>query len=282
MLSLQQITDAWGNWMASQRGTSMRFTEATNYSAHGELGQYHQYQCSAAVQSISYAGNSPPTGGAAIAYELWYDNNTTVQQSETFQYTATSQQSFTWSITESLSIGIEISATEGVPDVASSTQKVSVNLSLSSTQGATSSNTQSWNVNNPVVVPPNSSVKCDMVINSQSYNINFTESVLLAGYVAIWFNDKVALSPNDYHWLWFIPIGSVFTDVISNNLASTEGYSVVAGDQVLTTAQGVFAGSQGVSVGVTTTQYPLRTNAVAENFKGGKKINYYPQVAAGD
>ena len=60
MNSLQQITDAWGNWSSSRNGTSCRFTASTNYGNRGELGNYHQYQTSAAIQNIQYDGNSPP------------------------------------------------------------------------------------------------------------------------------------------------------------------------------------------------------------------------------
>jgi len=255
MNSLQQITDAWGNWYSKQNGTTCRFTASTNYGSQDFLGNYHQYQTSAAVQNIVYDGNSPPTGGSTIAYELWYDNGTTIQQQNNFQETSTSTQAFTWSITESLSIGIEVSATEGVPSVASSTQKITVTLSLSSTQSQTTTNSQTWQVNAPLNVPPNSSVKADMVISTQSYSINWIATVLLQGYVAIWNNDKV-----NGHWLWFIPIDSVFQDCISNNIIDTSGYSIVGGG-VLTQANGVFTGSQGISVGVTANQYPLRGSA---------------------
>lgn len=281
MLSLQQITDAWGNWMAKQRNTSCRFTSTTSYSDHSELNKYHQYQCSARYQSISYDGNSPPTNGAAVAYELWYDNASTVQQSEVFQYTATTTQSFTWSITESLSVGVEISATEGVPNIASSSQKITVTLSFSSTQGATHTESQSWNVNTPVVVPADSSMKCDMVVNTQSYDIDFTATVLVAGNVAIWFNDKVDLNPGSYHWLWFPPIQSVFRDVIANNLADTTGYQIGDGG-VVATAQGTFSGSQGISVGVKTTQYPLRTSATAASFSPVNVQQLYVDAAPGE
>jgi len=259
MNSLQQITDAWGNWFSQQHGTSCRFTASTNFGSQSDLDQYHQYQTNALVQNIAYDGNSPPVEGATVAYELWYDNGTTLQQSETFQETQTSTQSFTWSITEALSIGIEISATEGVPNVASSSQKVTVSLSLSSTQGATSTQSQTWQVNAPIQVPPDSSVKADMVISTQSYDINFTESVLLQGYVAIWNNDKV-----DGHWLWFYPIEEVFEDCIANNIIDTTGYSI-GGGGVMTQATGVFSGSQGVSVGVTASQHPLRGSSLAES-----------------
>ncbi|MBJ6110772.1 ETX/MTX2 family pore-forming toxin [Hymenobacter sp. BT523] len=257
MNSLQQITDAWGNWYSSQHGTSCRFTASTNYGSQSFLDNYHQYQTNVQVQDIVYTSNTPPVGGSEVAYQLWYDNGTSVQQQNTFQETQTSQQSFTWSITESLSVGIEISATEGVPAVASSSQKVTVTLGLSSTQGQTKTNTQTWSVNSPINVPANSSVKADMVISTQSYDVNFTQAVLLQGSVAIWNNDKV-----NGHWLWFIPIQSVFQDCLDHNIIDTSGYSIVSGG-VTTQATGVFQGSQGVSVGVTAKQYPLRSSAAS-------------------
>lgn len=256
MNSLQQITDAWGTWFSKAHGTSCKFTASTNYGSQGDLNKYHQYQTNALVQNIVYEGNTPPTGGSIIAYELWYNNDTSLQQQNIFQEVRTSTSTFTWSITQALSIGVEISATEGVQNVASSSQKLTVNLSLSSTLGETITDTQTWQVNSPINVPPNSSVKADMVISTQSYNINFTQTVLLQGSVAIWNNDKIELKPNDWHRLWFIPIESVFQDCINNNIIDTSGYTITAGG-VLATAKGVFTGSQGVSVGVTAKQFPL-------------------------
>ena len=252
MNSLQSITDAWGNWYSSSHGTQCHFTASTNYGSHSELNAYHQYQMNAAVQGIVYNSNTPPVNGSSVAYELWYDNGTTVQQQETFSETKSTTQAFSWSITESLSIGVEVSATEGVPNVASATEKVTVTLSLSSTQGQSTSNTQSWTVNTPINVPANSSVKADMIISTQSYDVDFTEDVLLQGSVAIWHKDKV-----NGHWLWFIPVESVFQDCLNNNIIDTSGYSIVAGG-VTTQAKGTFTGSQGVSVGVTANQYVLR------------------------
>jgi hypothetical protein len=279
MKSLQEITDAWGNWKASAAGTTC-FTSSTNYGDHSEFDAYHQYQCSAVYQSISYDGNSPPTSATDVAYEIWYDNGSTLQQSDTFQYSETTEQSFTWSITEGVSVGVEISATEGVPDVASSTQKATVTLSFSSTQGQTLTKTQTWSVNAPVAVPPQSSLKCDMVVNSQSYDIKFTATVLVSGDIAIWFNDRVCLgSPGDGHFNWYIPITQVFNDVVNNNLIDTSGYRITPAG-IITTAQGVFTGGQGISQGVVTTQYPLRSSTAAVNFKGVASQPLYLNVLA--
>ncbi|MGG7467695.1 ETX/MTX2 family pore-forming toxin [Chryseobacterium arthrosphaerae] len=262
MNSLQQITDAWGKWYSQQHGTTCRFTASTDYSSQSFLDDYHQYQVSTTAQNIVYDDNSLPTNGSEIAFKTIYNNNTQAANQQSLIETATSTQAFEWSITEAVSIGVEISATEGVPAVASSTQKVTVNLSLSSTQKSTVTNSQSWSVNTILTIPPQSTIKADIVIGTQSYNINFTLSVMLNGYVAIWNNDKV-----NGHWLWFIPITQVFSDCIANNIIDTSGYDFVGGG-ISTTASGVFTGSQGISVGVNTTQYPLNSNTDAAKEPG--------------
>lgn len=258
MNSLQQITDAWGAWYSKQNGTSCRFTASTNYGSQGDLGSYHEYQVSAVCQNIIYDGNSVPTNGSNIAFETIFNNNSQVQNQQSLVETETSTQAFTWSITEAISIGVEISATEGVPAVASSTQKVTVNLSFSSTQSKTVTNTQTWSVNTIVNIPAYSSIKADIVIGTQSYDINFTASVMLNGYVAIWNNDKV-----NGHWLWFIPITQVFSDCNANNIIDTSGYSFLGGG-ISTTAKGVFTGSQGINVVVNTIQSPLGSGNISE------------------
>jgi len=279
MKSLQEITDAWGNWKANAAGTTC-FTSSTNYGDHSEFDAYHRYQCSAVYQSMSYDGISPPKSASDVAYEIWYDNGSTLQQSDTFQYTETTDQSFTWSITEGVNVGVEISATEGLPDVASSAPKASVTLSFSSTQGQTLTKTQTWSINTPVAVPPQSSLKCDMVVNSQSYEIKFTATVLVSGDIAIWFNDRVCLgAPGDGHFNWYIPITQVFNDVIKNNLIDTSGYQITPAG-VIAIAQGVFTGGQGISQGVVTTQYPLRSFTAAVNFKGVASQPLYLNVLA--
>lgn len=283
MASLQQITDTWGNWIASQHGTSCNFTASTNYSAHGELNQYGEYQCTATYQSISYHNiiNTNPTMGSDVAYELWYDNGTSVQQSEVFEYTYTSTQEFTWSITESLSIGVQVSATVGIPDLVDIKTQDTVTLSLSSTQQQSTSQTKSWTVNTTVAVPPESSVQCDVIVQTQLSNLNFTATVNLLGFVAIWFKDQVALgAPGDLHWLWFIPITSVFSDVVSHNLGDISGYQI-SGNGILASTTGVFTSNQAIYVGVQNSQYPLRTAAPNSASSAQTTKRLYPEAVAG-
>jgi|GEM_PF-2307970 len=271
--TLQEITDAWGTWMNGQYppqftlpfgNPDIRFTESTNYGKHGELNDYHSRQVSATHQSMTYDPQAPaPIPGTAASVMTSYNNDSSVNQSYTYQQALETQQSFTWSITESLSVGVEISATEGAPGVAQVGEKVTTTLSFSSTQGATSSKKQSWSVSQPIIAPPSSHVDATMVVTTQEYDINWKATCRLAGSVAIWFNGKAALNPGDYHWLWFIPIEQVFAQCQQNNLIDTTGYQIVAGG-VLAYSSGTFRGGQGVGVTISVTQKPLQvTNAVA-------------------
>jgi len=257
MKSLQEITDAWGAWYSKKNGTTCRYTASTNYASQSSLKNYHKYQVTTECQSIIYDGKSVPTNGSNTAFETWFNNDTKIQNQQILKKTETSTQSFTWSITEALSIGVEISATEGVPAVASSTQKVTVDLSLSSTQSKTKTQSQSWEVDTIINIPASSSIKADIVIGTQSYDIKFTAAVNLHGNVAIWNNDKV-----NGHWLWFIPITSVLADCVAHNIIDTTGYTQVGGG-ISTKAKGVFSGSQGINVVVNTKQYPLGSDKLS-------------------
>jgi hypothetical protein len=215
--------------------TACDFTAGTNYSAQSLLDSYHQYQVAATLQALNYDANGSVVNGADYAYELWYDNGTDLQQSEQFIETKTTQQAFTWSLTEALEIGVTLSEEVGVPTVAKTSATVSVKVNLSSTQTTSTSNTQTWQVNTPVQVPAQKSLKADMVINTAQYQVNYTAETLLAG----WCRDQV-----DGHYLWFYPIGSVFTDVINSKLADASGYTLAPGG-VIATARGTFTGGQG-------------------------------------
>lgn len=256
--TLQQITDAWGQWMNTKyNGGGIWYTESTNYNSQSSLGAYHQYQTSATYQSTIYDPYAPsPIPGTASSVLTSYNNDSSIAQSYTYQQSMTTTQSFTWSITESLSVGVSVTATVGVPAVAQVGTTVTTSFSLSSTQGSTTTNQQQWSVSQPIIAPAYSHIEAKMVVTTQQYDIKWQATCMLSGYVAIWFNDKVCLNPNDPHWLWFIPIDQVFRDCINNNIIDTSGYQIVNGG-VLAYSSGVFTGGQGVGVSINVHQSPL-------------------------
>lgn len=262
----------------------MGFTASTNYASQKNLPDWNKYQVETVLGDIVYDGNSPPTGGSAVAYELWLDNGTMVTQSEAFSYTSTTSQTFNWSVTEPLSIGIEVDATEGLPGVAQVTEKLTVKVGLSSTQGGSSTKTQSWTVDSPVTVPSNASVKCEIVISSQSYDIDYIQPLTMTNYVAIEINDWQDWNHDgQMQKLWFIPITQVFQDVIANNLIDTTGYQLTP-NSAIATARGTFTGSQGIDVTARITQYPLRTSGTTGSAAAvGEPVatTLYPRLIAG-
>ena len=230
---LQEITDAWGSWMNNKySGGGIRFTESTDYGKHSELNQYHQYETEAIFQSIIYDNGPAPINGSVSSIETDYRNNTSSEQHYTYKESMTTEQSFTWSKTETLSVGVEISATVGVPKVAEINEKVTTYLSFSSTQEKTEKKARTWSIETPMTVKPYTHLSAKLVITTQEYDIKWTATCLLKGYVAIWFNNKVALNsndPNNKHWLWFYPIDDVFDECAMYNIIDTTGYQIVWG-----------------------------------------------------
>jgi hypothetical protein len=258
--SLQDITNAWGNWMNKKHnGGGIKFTASTKYSDQEFfLKNYYERQVKAQMLDIQYAADDTPQLEDKLTADTGrLHNDTDVTQTSTFTKSFSTTQSFTWSVTEQLSIGTEVSATVGIPDVASAGAKVTTDLTLSSTQGATQSETQEWKVEMPIQIPPHSIITPTLVIKTKKYDVRWVGKCKLTGYVAIWFNNKVKLPGSaKEHWLYFIPIQRVFSDCVSHNIIDTAGYENI-GRAVLARSAGVFRGSQGVDYSVRITQAPL-------------------------
>jgi hypothetical protein len=258
MQKLDDITWAWGCWVARSHGTNCHFTQALNYGNASELDPNDDRQCKAVVQAMNYDDQSLPTNGSNVAYDLWYDNATNLNQSITFTASSETTQTFTWSITEALSVGLELSGTAGAPGFMTTGFKETITFSFSSTQGKSTSDKQTWSVNDPVQIPAQASVHCLMVIATQSYDINWSAPCLIKGYVAVWFDDWIDIAGgSDVHHLWFVPIEQVLRDVVAHNLYDTTGYAD-AGDGITATVRGNFSGSQGIRVDTKPVETPLR------------------------
>ncbi|KIJ34445.1 hypothetical protein M422DRAFT_263400 [Sphaerobolus stellatus SS14] len=257
--TLQEITDAWGNWSANQWGTNgVWFTASTDYS-NSQLGNHQKYKTVAKYLATVY-GDNTKSGVAHPAFgeEIWDDNGTNLEQTDVLHCSCATKDSLTWSITEGLKIGVEISAEMKVPEVASIGAKLSTEMSLSTTQSRTSSEDRSWGLDVNVKTPPKRSVGVQAIVTVQAYDLPFTSTVSLDGYVAVWYNKRIDWNHDgDYHQLWFIPITEVIQDAITHNIISTEGYTIL-GSQVIVSATGVVTGDVGISVDVKRQETDLR------------------------
>ncbi|MFE4859982.1 ETX/MTX2 family pore-forming toxin [Streptomyces sp. NPDC056670] len=258
---LQEITDAWGGWMARERfpaSNGCRFTASTDYAKQSFLGDYHRHQVSAKYQDIIYDANAPsPVPGQVSSVATNYRNGTAVEQTVTYKQSKTTEQDLRISVTESLKIGVTVEVSAEIPAVAKVSETTSIEASLSSTQEFTHKETQNWSVDLPLRIPPKSVVEATLVVGTQKYDIDWTATVTLRGNVAIWFNEKVDLNQDgDRHWLWFVPIEQVLRDCRDHRIIDTPGYEVIA-DGVHAFASGTFSGGQGVSLNVNADQKPL-------------------------
>ncbi|MYT29348.1 MULTISPECIES: ETX/MTX2 family pore-forming toxin [unclassified Streptomyces] len=260
-LSLQEITDKWGTWMARERfpgSHGCRFTASTDYGQRGELGAYHKYQVSTEYRGITYDPKAPsPIPGQVSSVTTNYRNGSAVEQQVIYKQSKTTEQDLRISVTESLKIGVSMEVSAEIPAVAKVSETTSIETNLSSTQEYTHKETQNWGVDLPLKIPAKSAIEASLVIGTQKYDIDWTATVGMSGAVAIWFNDKVDLNHDgDYHWLWFVPIEEVFRDCRAHGIADTTGYEITAGG-VDAFAGGKFAGGQGVAVNVNVVQKDL-------------------------
>jgi len=150
---------------------------------------------------------------------------------------------FTWSVTESLKIGAEVSIDAGIPEVISGDIKLTTELNLASTQQQTTKTTDTFKVSHEIVVPPKSKVKAVITITETEVSVPWTAMMHVSGWEAIWLEEKC----ND-HWLWFIPV---------QQLAPYNHRLVAESTGLRFEAAGVFHAVRAVRATIHLNEYPL-------------------------
>lgn len=270
--SLEAITYAWGQWMSQKypQGGGVKYTESTKFSNQSSLNNYLQYQTNVVKSELIYDPLAPsPKPGMVSSTKTNFSNKSSVPQTVTYIQSETTTQSFNWSVTEALKLGVKTSVKAGVPLVAEVTTEVSVNLDTSSTQGATSTKSQSWSVTQPIVCPANRYITARLNISTATYDIPWTAQTYLNGYVAIWFNKRFIMgNKGSDHQLYFFPIGAVIKDCIDFNIIGTNGYTKLVGWQdIIATSRGIFFGGQGTDMTVSIEEIPLKNDHTIDEEK---------------
>ncbi|MBC3615925.1 hypothetical protein H8R01_00785 [Vibrio metschnikovii] len=260
MLDIDTITNAWGKWKSAQYGTTCWFTESTQYDRNKDTRDYKQYQTNVTPpQDLDYSSAVQKDGGAALLGQYDVENGT----SQVIEHVVNLQQgledTFTWNITESLKVGVSVKVKAGIPFIGGASSSYSTEVSLSSMQGKTTTKSSNYGASTKVPISPHTHGWGQIDLAFTDLVSSWVGNVKLEGCVAIWFNDKVALSNNgDYHWLWFIPIQSVFNDCIRNNIIDTRGY-IVQGNGVIAQASGSFHSSMGLNMRTIAHEEPLNS-----------------------
>jgi hypothetical protein len=265
MNDIDTITNAWGRWKTAQYGTTCWFTESTQYARNKDTKNYMQYQTNVTPpKDLVYSSFVQKDGGSALLgkYDTVNDGGQVIEHVVSLQQGLT--DTFTWSVTEQLKVGVTVKANAGIPLVGGAETSSTVEMTLSSTQGASESKASNYGASTKVPISPHTHGWGEVDLSFTELNTQWVGNVWLQGYVAIWFNNKVAINNNgDYHYLWFIPVQQVFSECIQHNIISTSGY-IVQGGGVTAQASGTFHSSMGLSLKTVAHEqpYPGKSEAV--------------------
>lgn len=174
------------------------------------------------------------------------DNDTSVSQTQTVNLSKTTSSSFTWQLQEGFELGMSAEFAVGVPPIASAKTTISTKLSFSSTQSKTESESRTWQISQPIAVPPRTSVTATLLIDEQRFSQPFHAVCTLSGYVCSNSPDRV-----DGHYFWFHSIASILSRF------PQPGFTVLPGGNVLYSGDGMFEGLMGVRNRVSITEKPL-------------------------
>lgn len=211
------------------------------------MAQYQQYKIAAEASNFSYEGNGTAIDMPGVVVTDQTINDTSLVQKSIFKHTKSTTSTFTWTVKEAIDVGISVSVTAGVPLVCSSTTKITADISFDSTQSKTETETQSWEIDREVSVPPRTEVDMTWTINEKQSSATFHADIVLTGYIAIWNNKKIDINNpggDDKHWLWFIPIDEAFNQMKDLGVPVTSLYTIGSGS-VAYRASGDYIGMSG-------------------------------------
>jgi len=185
------------------------------------------------------------TSGTPFIYEQWFNNNSSLSDSTIFSYTHSVENSYSWTFTDTFTIGYSVSVTAGLPEVCQVNDDFSMSISLSDSETQSGSDTQTWSVSQTINIPPFSTIRAEMIVSTGQFNGEYTTTLTLDPntFGSIWCN-----GPVNGHYQWWVPPPDFLDGNFGNNVVCSSGSCNITG---------VFSGIQGISVSVNVTQCPL-------------------------
>jgi len=206
-------------------------------------------------ESISYSLPSVGEGGDKVIPKQTLINNSSLEQTQSFEWQETKANSFSWTLQTALNVGTTVEASVGIPLIAEGKISSTMELNLSTTEQQTSSKDQQWGVDIPVRVPPYRRMVCESVITSGVVDVPFEATVFIEGSVTFHHqNGWVKENINVILFIIELYEGEVF------------GYRSILTDQqrgILAFASGVVKGAFGVDIITQFTESPLESGSDA-------------------
>jgi len=242
--------------LGKKYGTTVNWVDLD--AKHPDMKQYQDKHVKYTYLStkLEDEGKLPSTGPAEY-FEQWFDNNCTNEQNTVFTREQQTENTFELSFTEKFGMSTKIEESISIPATGSEKFSLEVSLDLSSTQSVTKREVKKWKINQNIRIPPNKSVVFKFMVQEDIYqDFWFNSEVMLEGFIAFWFKEKIDLnndpkSPKDNHWLWFIPVEDVIKTMGQNNYYFKDGKAIYK-------ARGKINGKIGIKSYVSLEEHDLR------------------------
>jgi len=168
-------------------------------SAGGQT-PYHCMGKYAGITGSKYTNIHTTTNPQGWMWTEWFDNDTDLEQSNTFSKTKSTSGSYEYSWTNTVSTGISEKFTVGLPGEFSSSTTISLDFSSSEGSTTTATSANSWTQNQQVKTPAKSTVKATMVVRKMTASGDFSGTMNLPDYARLWCH-----SDTNGHREWFVP-----------------------------------------------------------------------------
>jgi hypothetical protein len=253
---LHDIVHSWANNIAKNFHTSVRWVDLE--AKQDDMRNWQQYRVIADVVDTNYGQPVQKKHDNSYAFQQESSNGGSLPSTLQFSKSQTTTSTFSWMMTEGLSItGTEKFTVEfALPALAKTESEttVSINLNVSSTQQQTDTVTETWTVSEVVSLAPNLVTNVRWVINQIEVDCPFTVDVRVTGAVGVWFNDKIEFrgQSGGKHWLWFIPIAEIAAQAGNPNFTAN-------GAEARFRCHGQFIGVGATNASLYVQTYPLGT-----------------------
>ena len=253
--NLLEVITIWGNEFAKRNGTGNKLLGIK--MQYNPSGMPHDPPLSFRVTNVHYTDKGTGSDLPGFVVTDSEINDTELQQNSVFKRTESTTSTFTWTMKEAISVGISLEFDVGVPPIASAKTTISAKISVSSTQSSTKTETQSWEIDRNVAVPPRTRVDMKWSIIKKKIQANFECDVVITKYVLVTFEHPVNPDRGTiWSASWYMPIEWIFKSMDDMRVKYPPQYTWTPGS-VIYTATGICSAALGLTTTFDLKQTPL-------------------------
>jgi len=162
---------------------------------------YPEYRCLSKYftqDEQKYINVTTDHGRNPWVFEGWLDNDSDKDQTMTYSNKETTTNTFSWSFSNTIKIGMKYSLSIKVPTEMDATESLSFDWDSTMSSSTTKTTSKTWSINQPVVVPANTTIKLTSIIEKVKVSGHYSSEMNFPYWGKFWCEEKVK-----GHWEWF-------------------------------------------------------------------------------